>query len=242
MKRYLILLGLWFLTWGLVIYAAKHFLPVGSPQREVPVARQPVVPLDPEKLEIAKQFTVLISNEGFTGGYRGTGILIDSTHVLTCAHMVHEGEMWIYTYPVSRVRMGTPIYGDRRHDLAILELSEPVLLDHYAVFNTTPIVGQPIVLIGNILGGMKWFVSDGVISEKLEFYLLTDALSRGGNSGGPWLDMNGQVVAITDWGLEKKEVPIGVSGGVSAKQIEAFLKSWKSPTLFDIIIGSLVWR
>lgn len=202
-----------------------------------PVPSYPAPVISPVMLEQVKKETVLISLEGWQGVGRGTGVLIDSTHVLTCAHMLGDGEFWVFTYPKGRVLGALPVFADKEHDLAILELSEPVKLSQYAIFQSSTTIGQPIVVIGNTLGSMKWFTSYGIISEKEFFYDLTTATAHGGNSGGPWLDLQGQVVALTDWGLQNKGHDEGISGGIDGATIEKFLKEWKTPNPFQILFG-----
>lgn len=210
-----------------------------SVSHKTPIPTYPAPHISPQMLERVKGFTVLISLEGFMGGYRGTGILLDSTHVLTCAHMVRVGEFWVYPYPLGHVITAHPIWGDAQHDLAILALDKPITLKHYAVINTTTTIGQPIVVVGNTLGAMHWFVSYGMISDKESFYDITTALIHGGNSGGPWVDLNGNVVALTDWGLlNAKGEEQSIGGGIDGETIQKFLKIWKAPSIIDILLGN----
>jgi S1-C subfamily serine protease len=207
-----------------------------KPRAKVPVVRYHGYALNRAAIAQAKSFTVLISVEGFGTG-RGTGVLIDSTHVLTCAHMTEgpKDDMWIFPYPGRVVIKGRPVFVSRGDDLAILELDRVVPLEHYATFQETCYDGEPITIIGNILGSMQWFVSFGIISGDYNGFLLTDGLIKGGNSGGPWINEKGEVVAITDWGLVHKGMDVGISGGVSAKTIRAFIKRWKTPSLGDVL-------
>src|SRR5580698_4286820 len=89
-----------------------------------PVNRLPAAVIDKKVLDRAKSWTVLISNEGFESKYRGTGMLIDATHVLTADHMVstNGNEMWIYVAPGRRVVHAKPVIEDSSNDLAVLEL------------------------------------------------------------------------------------------------------------------------
>lgn len=72
-------------------------------------------------------------------------------------------------------------------------------------------VGQSVIAIGNALGEFKNTVSFGIISglsrsviaedkyglsERLDEVIQTDAAINSGNSGGPLLDLNGQVIGI----------------------------------------------
>lgn len=190
-----------------------------------PVARPPMVAVDEKVIERAKSWTVLISNEGFEQKYRGTGMLIDSTHVLTADHMVstNGNEMWIYIAPGRRIVHGKAISEDGRHDLAVLELDEKVELPAYATFQEDHHDGQPIIIIGNILGGMQWYVSYGIISGGWAGYILMDGTMTHGDSGGPWINAKGEVVGLSDWQLGDEEPGASIKGGVSAKRINIFL-------------------
>jgi hypothetical protein len=214
----------------------------GSPKNHVkaPTTHYHGYELNRQAINRAKSFTVLISNEGFGGVGRGTGVLIDPTHVLTCAHMLEgpEDDFWIYPYPVSIVVKGRAIFASHNDDLAILELNHPVSLDHYAIFQEMHYDGEPITIIGNTMGAMRWFVSFGIVSGDWGNYVLTDGVLYGGNSGGPWINEHGEVVALTDWTLVYKNAESGVHGGVAAKTINAFLKAWKAPSL-NIILQML---
>jgi len=210
-----------------------------------PLVRRPGYPIVAKNIENTKKYTTLVSLEGFEGGYRGTGILIDSMTVLTCYHMVHslDDDEWIYVYPGKRVVKAHPDAGDREHDLAVLKLEEPVQLDHYAVFNTTTTVGEPITVVGNMLGAMRWMVTYGVVGGYEGNYILTDALIHGGNSGGPWINDKGEVVAITNWGLDSAgHQELGVSGGMRASVIVEFIDNYQHPEkmwkrLFEALFG-----
>ncbi len=213
-----------------------------KPRATVPTTRYHGYELNRVAINKAKAFTVLISNEGFNGWGRGTGVLLDATHVLTCAHVV-EGTTdpaWIYLYNNDTVLKGKVVFADRRVDLAILELNKNVLIPHYPVFMEMHYDGEPITIIGNTLGSMRWFVTFGIVSGEWENYILTDGVLYGGNSGGPWINERGEVVALTDWTLLRKDTETGIHGGVSAKTIHEFLKRWKAPSMADIfqmIIG-----
>lgn len=207
------------------------------------VNRTPVVnshgkSADSKIIRGAKVITVLISGEGFGPSSRGTGILIDSRHVLTCAHVALNGsdETWVYFYPGYFVARGKVVYASRSKDLAILELNVEAKTDKYATFQEKHADGDPITVIGNALGSMKWFVSWGVISGESIRDLYTDAVVNGGNSGGPWINDKGEIVALTDWGMQDgKGNDLRISGGVSAKTINEFLAAWKNPSILDLL-------
>lgn len=205
---------------------SKHFVPKTS---HAPVSRPSFVAVDAKVIERAKSWTVLISNEGFEQKYRGTGMLIDSKHVLTADHMVstNGNEMWIYVSPGRRIVHAKPVAEDSKNDLAVLELDEKVELPVYATFQEGHWDGEPIIIIGNILGSMHWFVSYGIISGEWAGYLLMDGTMTHGDSGGPWINEKGEVVGLSDWQLGDEEPESAIKGGVSAKAIDKFLRESK---------------
>src|ERR1700674_1903599 len=182
-------------------------------------------------IEQEKALTVLISNEGFMGSGRGTGVLLDNKHVLTCAHMMQDprDNLVIYTYPFGQVIRAHPLASDSSDDLLLLELDSSATIKMETQFQNETQSGESITIIGNTLGAMVWFVSKGVVSGEDHGAILTDALVNPGNSGGPWFNEVGQVVAITDWRIgpeEEHHVP-GLAGGISSKTIQHFLQQYK---------------
>lgn len=217
------------------LYRVRH---VPAPRVNVPLTRYHGYELNRLAINKAKAFTVLISNEGWGGTGRGTGVLIDSMHVLTCAHMIEgaHDDTWIFPYPTGIVVKGRPVFVNTEEDLAVLELSKPVVVAHYAVFQDMHYDGEPITVVGNTKGSMKWFVTFGIISGDFENYLLTDAVLYGGNSGGPWINEQGEVVGLTDFTFINRDGSLSeIHGGVSAKTIHGFLQRWKAPSMADIL-------
>jgi S1-C subfamily serine protease len=238
MRRAIRIIAITFLLMsGITLYYKSTHVP--KPRAKVPVTRYHGYELNRLAIHKAKGFTVLISREGFDGLSRGTGVLLDQSHVLTCAHMVEgpDDDLWVFPYPGGLVAKGRPMAVNRYSDLAVLELDRAVPLEHYAVFQEMHYDGEPITIIGNTLGSMKWFVSFGIVSGEFENYLLTDGVLYGGNSGGPWINERGEVVALTDWTLVDKGVESGIHGGIEARTIHEFLKEWKSPSILQILLG-----
>lgn len=207
------------------------------PLTKAPTTRYHGYALNRTAIAKAKTFTVLISSEGFGHLGRGTGVLIDATHVLTCAHVAEgpDADLWIFPYPGGAVAKGKPVFVNPHLDLAILELDTAINIPQYATFQDNHYDGEPITIIGNTMGSMKWFVTFGIISGEWDNFLLTDGVLYGGNSGGPWINENGDVVALTDWTLVYKGKESDIHGGVPAKDIRAFLKRWKAPSISDVL-------
>lgn len=192
-----------------------------------------------------KSMTVLLSSEGFLGGGRGSGVLLDETHILTCAHMVDkvDDEFFVYTYPFGSVIKAHAEMVDKQDDMALLVLSSSITVHYKLEFDTNTYDGQPITVVGNALGAMKWLVTRGVLSGTEGDDLITDASTQHGNSGGPWFDDQGKLVAITNWGLNNRhgdgEVA-GITGGLSAKRIAEILEEYKEQQAMKGILATLL--
>jgi S1-C subfamily serine protease len=225
-----------------IVGASYVLLQLRQPKPHVtaPTTRYHGYELNRVAINKAKNFTVLISNEGFAPKYRGTGILIDATHVLTARHMVstNGNETWIYIFPGRRIVHVKSVFLSMEDDLAILELDEKVEIPSYPIFQDMHYDGEPVTVIGNVLGGMHWYVSYGIISGDWDGYILLDGTMTHGDSGGPWINEQGEVVALSDWQLSDEEPGSVVKGGVSGKKINKFLKSWRSPSPFQLFLGA----
>lgn len=137
---------------------------------------------------------------------RGTGIVIQGG-VLTAAHVV-EGysDIEIHTGDGdnSITYDGEVIFKDTLKDLCFLRVKgigdRPVALKPVQFNTDFPVSpGSPIYAIGNSLGFTRT-VSAGIVSasgtRRGEKFLFVDALTRKGNSGGPVVNRNGEVIGL----------------------------------------------
>lgn len=143
----------------------------------------------------------------------GTGFIVDSNGlIVTNGHVVSErgAEYSVIlqdgtSYPVSKISI------DEVNDLAVLEI-EASNLPVVSLGDSSNIkVGQKAIAIGNALGRFSNTVTVGVISgiarqltatsafggeKTFEEVIQTDAALNPGNSGGPLLNLAGQVIGI----------------------------------------------
>ncbi|MBU3896145.1 trypsin-like peptidase domain-containing protein [Patescibacteria group bacterium] len=146
----------------------------------------------------------------------GTGFIVSSDGmIVTNKHVVldKKAEYSVFTndgrkYP-AKVLARDPI-----QDLAILKI-EPISEEAFATVklgdSSGVQIGQTVIAIGNALGEFRNTVSVGAISglkrtvlassnqgftENLEDIIQTDAAINLGNSGGPLLNLKGEVIAV----------------------------------------------
>lgn len=144
----------------------------------------------------------------------GTGLIIDSSGlILTNKHVVPSGvgDVTIMMSDGTRYDSVKVVGRDPLNDLAFLKVDNPRNFQAARLGNSDAIrIGQKVVAIGNTLGEFQNSVTSGIISgigrpvaasggtgsEQLTNLLQTDAAINSGNSGGPLLNLSGEVIGI----------------------------------------------
>lgn len=138
----------------------------------------------------------------------GTGFVISNEgHVITSAHVIQGGSIVEFCTPkqskfeISCNREGTLelIAKDTDLDLALLQLPKGSRLSSYLVFADSgqTEIGDSLNIIGYPGSGAHTVnLSQGVVSGFIGEYIKTDARIFPGNSGGPALNENNQVVGL----------------------------------------------
>jgi len=85
-------------------------------------------------------------------------------------------------------------------------------------------VGDPVFAVGNPLG-LERSVSEGIVSKTNRaargmLYVQTTAAINGGNSGGPLLNLRGEVIGVNTWGYFMTE---GLNFAIPATTLKSFL-------------------
>ena len=146
----------------------------------------------------------------------GTGLIIDSSgYILTNKHVVPSGttNLGIITSDGTQYKDVELIGRDPMNDLAIIKVKNPKNFVAANLGDSDSVrVGQKVIAIGNALGQFQNTVTSGIISgigrpieasdgsgtntEQLTNLFQTDAAINSGNSGGPLLNYNGEVIGI----------------------------------------------
>lgn len=145
----------------------------------------------------------------------GTGVIIDAAgHILTNKHVVAEGTSSVTVISSDGAEYSAKIIGrDPLNDLAIIKAENPKDFVPARLADSDGVrIGQKVIAIGNALGQFQNTVTAGIISgmgrpvaassdrgngtEQLSNLFQTDAAINSGNSGGPLLNFNGEVIGI----------------------------------------------
>ena len=141
----------------------------------------------------------------------GSGFVYDvSGHIVTNNHVVEESEKTTVTFLDGTSYNAKVIGTDPYTDLAVLEVeADPSLLHPLPLGDSSTLrVGDQVAAIGNPFG-LSGSMTSGIVSQlgrllstpgtasfSIPGVIQTDAAVNPGNSGGPLLNMRGQVIGI----------------------------------------------
>jgi len=131
-------------------------------------------------------------------------IVSKNGYILTNSHVVSQADEVMVTLNDGREFEGEIIGLDPNTDVAVVKILAKNL-PYLALGNSDILdVGQTVVAIGNPLG-LQTSVTSGIVSAKgrnnlslarIEDFIQTDAAINRGNSGGPLLNLNSEVVGM----------------------------------------------
>jgi 2-alkenal reductase len=159
----------------------------------------------------------------------GSGFVIDSKgHIVTNNHVVAGADQVRVTFSDDVSALATVVGTDPDSDLAVIKVDVPSSELYPLVMGDSDAlkVGQRVIAIGNPFG-LEGTMTTGIVSAlgrllpaggdttegaryRIPDVIQTDAAVNPGNSGGPLLDLEGQVVGVTS----AIESPVPASAGI----------------------------
>ena len=137
----------------------------------------------------------------------GSGVIVDAAggYILTNAHVVENVDEVEVVLADRRKFKGEWVRTDPQTDLAVIKISPEDLIDAPLGDSDEMFVGDWVLAVGSPRG-LDQTVTAGIISAKgrttglrndaYENFLQTDAAINRGNSGGPLVNMRGEVIGI----------------------------------------------
>jgi len=179
----------------------------------------------------------------------GTGFIVsEDGMILTNKHVVLDETADYTVFTINGQKFPTKVLArDPVQDIAIIKIEQEKTVDQQGKLTLKPFptvklgdsdklqIGQTVIAIGNVLGEFRNSVSVGVISglgrtitasggglvETIEDVIQTDAAINRGNSGGPLLNLKGEVTGInTAMVLEAQSIGFAIPINKAKKDIE----------------------
>ncbi len=198
---------------GVVENSSKSVVSI-SVYKKVPVYE--TVYINPFR-DLGSPFEILIPELKKKGTRRekvasGTGFFVRGDGVVvTNKHVIAQGEEFEITLNSGKTLPATLWAKDPLFDIAFLKVKEENNFPALPLGDSETLkIGQFVIAVGNVLGEFQNSVSFGVVSglgrrviasggaetEVLEGVIQTDAAINRGNSGGPLLNLRGEVVGM----------------------------------------------
>ena len=197
---------------------------------------QSVVSIVSKSQKGAKYFSL-----GFGSASAGTGIIVsENGYILTNKHVVSKAsEISVVTSDGNSYDNVKVVSTDPLNDIAILKISNAKGLKAAELGDSKKLnIGQQVIAIGNVLGEYDGTVTSGIISgvgrtvlaadgagsnkEMLTDMIQTDAAINTGNSGGPLVNAQGQVIGINTAVASSGQ---GIGFAIPISSVKGMLKS-----------------
>ncbi|OMP03309.1 hypothetical protein COLO4_10501 [Corchorus olitorius] len=186
-----------------------------------------------------------------TGRSMGSGTIIDADGtILTCAHVVvdfqgrritSKGKVDV-TLQDGRSFEGTVLNADLHSDIAIVKINSKTPLPHAKLGTSSKLrpgdwviaLGCPLSLQNTITAGIVSCVdrksSDLGLGGMRREYLQTDCAINAGNSGGPLVNIDGEIVGVN---IMKVAAADGLSFAVPIDSVSTIIQHFKKSGLKD---------
>ena len=164
----------------------------------------------------------------------GSGVIVDAKngYVLTNAHVVGGADEVEVKTADGKVWTNEWVRIDMQTDLAVIKLKNPADLTEAPLGDSDQMeVGDLVMAIGSP-EGLEQTVTSGIISAKgrttgrgtYESFLQTDASINRGNSGGPLVNMRGEIVGVNSAIISRTGVNEGIGFAIPSNMVKSIMK------------------
>jgi serine protease Do len=175
--------------------------------------------------------------EDYTQQGLGTGFIIDKEgHILTNNHVVEGADKITVTLSDKKEYEAKVIGLDSKTDLALIKIAGAKDLVPLVLGDSDKLeVGDWVVAIGNPFG-LDNTVTAGIVSAKYrrslgtadyEDYIQTDAAINQGNSGGPLMNTDGEVIGINSNIYSQTGGSVGIGFAIPSNMVKNLLPQLK---------------
>lgn len=148
-------------------------------------------------------------NRGYGRGSSGSGWVYDTEgHIITNSHVVSEADSIRVEFPDGRSMQGEVLASDAFTDIAVLKVDPGIgLIPARRATDERVTIGQRVFAFGSPFN-FKFSMSQGIVSglgrnpqtsgsgDTFTNYIQTDAAVNPGNSGGPLVNVRGEVIGM----------------------------------------------
>ena len=193
----------------------------------------------PDLVQKVKASVAFVSVRTDQGQACGSAFVVDSSGILiTALHVVADAQTVSVQFPGASLQPADAVAVDTKNDLAALRVAQRGLTTLPLADISTLKVGQDVILVGyprcdlvnadasvarGIVSGMNR-IANGVSSIQL------DIAMAHGESGGPVLTTNGEVIGVVDQGISGGQLAQSLNFAVSTDVMESLVATATDPT------------
>ena len=157
----------------------------------------------------------------------GSGFFISQNTVVTNFHVTGDASIVRLIFQDKTEILGRVKSFDPNLDLALIEPLGEAAPRALVLARSRPTVGERVLAIGSPLE-LEGTLTDGLVSAVREtesgVLIQTNAAVNPGNSGGPLLNMRGEVVGVITWKWVGEDLE-GLGFAVSVEEVKRLLKN-----------------
>lgn len=162
-------------------------------------------------LDAVRAAVVTISTKDGTG----SGVVISKDgYILTDAHVVGKSDFVKVKLVSGEELTGMVLRWDRKRDVALVQVTA-FDMSALPIRAGDPKVGEDVYALGSSLGIYESTLTKGIVSALREFggnsYIQSDVNVQHGNSGGALLDADGNLIGLTESGVDISGAPAGIN-------------------------------
>ena len=166
----------------------------------------------------------VITNHG-----QASGVFVSAKEVITNYHVVSVASNITILTNSGKSYLASIKFYNETSDLALLEVQASESFQSLKLTSLSDVeLGSHVIAIGNPYG-LGFSVTEGIISglnrigpNGLTIYIQTDVPVNPGNSGGPLINIKGEIVGITTFKISNSE---GLGFAIGADYVKDFLQS-----------------
>ena len=178
--------------------------------------------------------SVVLIRDRDPAGAQGSGFVYEGDYIVTNEHVVANVDGVRIQFSGDQWSTGTVVGDDVYSDLAVIEAEEtPEFATSLPLTDDDPVVGQEVMALGNPLG-LDASVSRGIISGvnrslpsptdfRIPNAIQTDASVNQGNSGGPLVDLDADVVGVINAG-GGEGIGFAISAALTRRVVPALIE------------------
>ena len=170
------------------------------------------------------------------GGGLGSGFVYDGNYIVTNYHVVTDADTVEVQYARGESATGQVVGTDPESDLAVVRVAErPDYAEPLALHTEVPEIGTPVAVVGSPYG-LQGSMTNGIVSGvdrlvpspnadfQIPNTIQTDAPANPGNSGGPLVNLDREVLGVVNSG-GGDNIAFAISAALVERVVSAIIET-----------------